>query len=263
MSEIMIADDGCKIAWRRDGSAENPTLVLSNSLGTDMNLWNPQMEALAPHFDIIRYDKRGHGSSDVPTGGYSLDRLGRDVIELMDHLDISKAHFAGVSLGGMTGQWLGYRAPERFDRIVLANTSAYMGPPSGWAERIQAVTANGMKPMVEPVLERWFTPEFIATGEVAVRAVREQLLSTQALGYAGCSAAIRDMDLRPTAALIKAETLVIGGSRDPATPPEHSEWLAAHIPNARLKFLDAAHLSNIEQADDFTAALIELLKDDS
>lgn len=262
MSDPMIADDGCRIAWRRDGSADKPALVLSNSLGTDMNLWAPQMNALAPHFDIIRYDTRGHGSSGAPAGGYSLDRLGRDVIELLDHLAVAKARFAGVSLGGMTGQWLGYRAPERFDRIVLANTSAYMGPPSGWAERIRAVLENGMEPMVEPVLERWFTADFLAQGGPALESVRKQLLATKAVGYAGCSAAIRDMDLRPTAALIEAETLVIGGTGDPATPPEHSKWLAAHIPHAQLEFLDAAHLSNVEQAKGFTAALTKFLQGD-
>lgn len=224
-------------------------------------VWDAQLDAFGPHFDILRYDTRGHGGSDVPQGAYSLDRLGRGVLQLLDYHEISRAHYAGVSLGGMTGQWLGYRAPDRMNKIVLANTSAYMGPPSGWADRIHSVLANGMVPMAEPVLTRWFTPECRTNKASDVDNVRKQLLTTEPAGYAGCSAAIRDMDLRPTAGLIKSPTLIIAGLRDPATPPEHADWLLSHINGSMLVVLDAAHLSNVEQSENFNGAVLEFLEE--
>ncbi|MEP3050971.1 MAG: 3-oxoadipate enol-lactonase [Erythrobacter sp.] len=255
------ADDGCAIAYRREGKIGGKPLLLSNSLGTDMRLWDAQIPALTDRFDVIRYDARGHGQSSVPAGGYSLDRLGRDALELLDHLEVAEADFAGISLGGMIGQWLGYRAPERFRRIIIANSSAYMGPPEGWAARIQTVSANGMESMIEPVLERWFTEEFRAAQGPELDAVRQQLIATDPAGYAGCSAAIRDMDLRPTARLIEARTLVISGSKDPATPPEHSEWMLNNIRHCELVSLPAAHLSNIEAAEPFNQAMLSFLAD--
>lgn len=253
-------DDGCQIAWTRSGEVGRQSLLLSNSLGTNHRLWDAQIDTLSKHFDVIRYDTRGHGGSSVPQGGYSLDRLGRDALELLDHLEVAKASFAGVSLGGMTGQWLGYRAPERLNRLILANTSAYMGPPQGWADRIGAVRANGMEPMVEPVLDRWFTPEFRAENSPALQAVRGQLIATSPTGYAGCSAAIRDMDLRPTASLIRVPTLVIYGTRDPATPPEHGEWLHRNIPNSHSAAMPGAHLCNVELPEVFAEKMIEFLR---
>lgn len=253
-------DDGCRIACDFQPLAGAPVLVLSPSLGTAMALFDAQVAALSDRYSILRYDPRGHGGSDVPVGGYSLDRLGRDVIGLMDALSIDRAHFAGVSLGGMTGQWLGYRAPERLLSLTLANTSAYMGPPSGWEDRISAVLDKGMEAMVAPVLERWFTAGFRATCPTDVSRVAAMLLSTAPQGYAGCSAAIRDMDLRPTAPLIAVPSLVIAGSQDPATPPEHAEFLVSAIPDARLVSLEAAHLSNVEQAALFNCALADFLE---
>ncbi len=252
-------NDGCRIACEYRPRNGSDVLVLSPSLGTAIGLFDAQVEALSASFGILRYDPRGHGASDVPEGSYSLDRLGSDVIGLMDALGIERAHFAGVSLGGMTGQWLGYRAPERLLSLTLANTSAYMGPPAGWAERINNVLANGMTAMVDAVLDRWFTPGFRASETAKVQRIAEMLLATDRRGYAGCSAAIRDMDLRPTAPLIAAPTLVISGAQDPATPPEHAEFLANRISGAQLVSLEAAHLSNVEQADAFTAALLAFI----
>lgn len=257
----ITVDDGCRIAyeWRERSGA--PALVLSPSLGAAMALFDPQIEDFARHFSVLRYDPRGHGSSDVPSGGYSLDRLGRDVVELLDSLGIGKAHFLGVSLGGMTGQWLGYRAKERIAGLILANTSAYMGPPSGWAARIDAVLEQGMGAITEAVLERWFTPEFRDTRATAVAGARALLEATVPAGYAGCCAAIRDMDLRPTAGLIEASTLVVAGLRDPATPPEQAHFLAERITKAKLAELDAAHLSNVEMPLQFNQAALNFLAD--
>jgi|MDTG01.3.fsa_nt_gb 3-oxoadipate enol-lactonase len=253
-------DDGCRIACEFRAIGDRPVVVLSTSLGTSMGLFDAQMEALSQDFSVLRYDPRGHGHSDVPQGAYSLDRLGRDVVGLLDAFSIERAHFVGVSIGGMIGQWLGYRTPERFLSLTLANTSAYMGPPSGWSERISAVLENGMEPMVEPVIGRWFTPAFRAEHAEKVAPISAILRATDRVGYAGCSAAIRDMDLRPTAPLIKLPTLVISGLQDPATPPEHSDFLVQAVEGAQLASLDAAHLSNVEQSSLFNQAVTNFLE---
>ena len=251
--------DGCRIAWRMDGPADAPVLVLSNSLGTTMAMWEAQLAAFAERFRVLRYDTRGHGGSDVPTGDYGLDRLGRDVVGLLDSLGIARAHFCGLSLGGMTGQWLGVFAPERIDRLVLANTSSYMGPPEGWQQRMDLVRREGMTALTDAILQRWYTPAFVEKGSPAFLDTRRQLLAAEPGGYAGCCAAIRDMDLRPIVQLVSAPSLVIAGSEDPATPPDHAERIAAAIAGARLVSLKAAHLSNVEQADAFNRAVLDFL----
>lgn len=255
---IATLGDGCRIAWALDGPEDAPVLMLSNSLGTTMEMWRPQLSAFAARFRVLRYDTRGHGQSDVPPGGYGLDRLGRDAVELLDGLGIDHVHFCGVSLGGMTGQWLGARAPDRIDRLVLANTAAVMAPPSAWNTRIATVRQHGMAALTDAILERWFTSEFRAIAE-GTAFVRDQLLSTDPAGYAGCCAAIRDMDQRPLLGGITAPTLVITGSRDPATPPADSTIIVEAIPGARQLMLDAAHLSSIEQPEAFTAAVLDFL----
>lgn len=252
----ILVGDGCAIAYRIDGPVDAPVLILSNSLGTAMAMWDAQMPRFAEHFRVVRYDSRGHGRSDAPEGSYSMDRLGRDVIELADALHIDRFSFCGLSKGGMVGQWLGWRAPERLERLILANTSPYMGPPSGWDDRIRAVRASGMAAMIEPVLERWFTPGFRAEAGAELDAVRRLLQNTEAQGYAGCCAAIRDMDQRPLLSLIRVPTLVIAGDADPATPIEHSQLLAGGIASAELCVLPAAHLSNVEQPEAFARAVL-------
>lgn len=252
----IVTGDGCAIAYRLDGPEGAPVLLMSNSLGTAMAMWDAQMPAFTERFRVVRYDSRGHGRSDAPEGGYSIDRLGRDVVELVDALGIDRFHFCGLSKGGMVGQWLGWRAPERLDRLILANTSPYMGPPSGWDDRIRAVRTSGMTAVTEAVLERWFTPGFRARASAELDAVRQLLLDTKPHGYAGCCAAIRDMDQRRLLPLIAAPTLVIAGDADPATPIEHSHLLASRIAGAELRVLSAAHLSNVEQPEVFTEAVL-------
>ncbi|WP_157218078.1 3-oxoadipate enol-lactonase [Flavisphingomonas formosensis] len=255
MTDTILTGDGCRIAYRFDGPADAPVLLLSNSLGTAMAMWEPQMAALTRDFCVLRYDSRGHGASDAPTGAYSIDRLGRDVVELLDALAIDRVTFCGLSKGGMVGQWMGLRASERLDRLILCNTSSYMGPPSGWDARIRTVLADGMAAMTDAVLERWFTPEFQERAPDAVAPVRAMLLATRPHGYAGCCAAIRDMDMRRYLPLIATPTLVIAGSHDPATPLDHSEALVEGIPDASLIVLPAAHLSSVECASEFTEAV--------
>jgi 3-oxoadipate enol-lactonase len=233
--------------------------MLSNSLGTTCRMWDRQIPALSGAFRVIRYDSRGHGQSDAPTGDYTIARLAGDALAVLDSLHIDRAAFVGLSKGGMVGQWLGAHAPERVTRLVLANTAAWMGPAQAWQARIDTVMERGMGAITEAVLERWFTPGFRDAAPEAVAPVRDMLLATAPQGYAGCCAAIRDMDQRTSLAAIHVPTLVIGGLQDPATPPAKAEEIAAGVVDARLVMLDAAHLSNIEQAEAFTAALLAFL----
>ncbi len=251
--------DGCRINYRLDGPEHRPILLLSNSLGTDMTMWDPQLAGWSAHFRILRYDQRGHGHSDAPAGSYSLDRLGCDVIELLDALGLQTVNFCGLSLGGMVGQWLGIRAPERLHRLVLANTSSFMGPPLPWDARIRMVNEKGMRPLAQASVDRWFTVSFAAADPAAIIPIAAMLQATDPQGYAGCCAAIRDMDMRRTVGLIQTPTLVIGGALDPATPPPHSEALANAIGGASLLMLEAAHLSNIERPEEFSEAVLDHL----
>ncbi|MFA7440674.1 MAG: 3-oxoadipate enol-lactonase [Sphingomonadaceae bacterium] len=258
--QCITTDDGCRIAYRFDGPEAAPVLLLSNSLGTNMQMWAPQIPAFTEHFRVLRYDSRGHGQSASPAGGYSMDRLGRDAVQLLDALGIERVDFCGLSKGGMVGQWLAYRAPERLRRLVLANTSAYMGPPSNWQSRIDGVRANGMEPLTEASIARWFTPEFPQAQPDAVAPIRAMLLACDAEGYAGCCAAIRDMDLRPTATLNRTPTLVIAGSKDPSTTVAESAFLADQAADGRLVELPAAHLSSAELPGQFAAAVLDFLR---
>ena len=259
MSRVEVSD-GCRIAARFDGPDAAPVLVLSNSLGTNLEMWSPQMEALRTRFRVLRYDSRGHGASDVPRGDYSIERLGADVVELLDAHRLTRVHFCGLSKGGMVGQWLGANAPDRIDRLVLANTAASMGPPSSWQERIDLVLRYGMSAVADSVVERWFTPELRDRQPSVVAGMRAMLLATAPVGYAGCCAAIRDLDLRESAARISPPTLIIAGASDAATPPERAVEIARAMKNApRIVTLAAAHMANVEQAEGFNRALLEFL----
>ncbi|MEO7914987.1 MAG: 3-oxoadipate enol-lactonase [Novosphingobium sp.] len=255
----VVVGDGTRIAYCWDGRETAPVLMLSSSLGTDAHMWDPQVEAFAENFRVLRYDMRGHGGSDAPAGAYSMDRLGRDVVELLDALGLERVHFCGLSLGGMIGQWLAVHAPERINRLVLANTSACMAPPANWQARIEGVRTDGIAPLAEATLARWFTPEFLERGAEAVANVRTLLLANNPVGYTGCCAAVRDMDQRPTACLNRLPTLVIVGRFDPAISVTDGVFLADQAVNGRLVILDAAHLSNVECPQEFAATVTDFL----
>ncbi|MBY8825722.1 3-oxoadipate enol-lactonase [Sphingomonas colocasiae] len=256
---IAPMSDSCPIAWRIDGPGDAPILLLSNSLGTTTDMWAPQLAALTARHRVLRYDSRGHGRSGAPAGDYTLDRLGLDAVELLDSLGIAAVDVCGLSLGGMVGQWLGVHQPERIGRLIIANSSAYMGPPSAWHDRIALVRAHGMAAIADAVTERWFTPEFRATSPDAVDTIRSMLLTTAPDGYCGACAAIAAMDMRPLLPRIARPVLVIGGLRDPATPPDHARALAAGIAGSQLVELPAAHLSNVELPECFTEAVTGFL----
>lgn len=244
-----------------EGPEDAPVLVLSNSLGTAMEMWDAQAPALRERFRLLRYDTRGHGGSPAPPGPYEIGDLGRDVVHLLDRLGIGRASFCGLSVGGMTGMWLAAEAPERIERLVLLCTSALLGPKSVWDERIATATGRGMAALVDGVIERWFTPAFRAENPEVVEKMARTLRETDPGGYAGCCAAIRDMDLRDRLPSIEAPTLVVSGAEDPATPPEHGGLIADAIPGARFEVVpDAAHIANVEQPEKITQLILTHLE---
>lgn len=237
------------------GDKDRPVLVFSNSLGTDLSMWDAQMAELGGHFRILRYDTRGHGQSSVTPGDYTIEQLGRDVISLLDSLGVDRVHFCGLSMGGMIGIWLGIHAPNRLNRLVLCNTAARIGTKEMWNARITTVRKDGMKRVAAAVVERWFTPEFRASNGEQVSKTKQMLENSPPEGYASCCAAVRDMDQREEVARIKLPTLVIYGGRDPVSPASDAQFLADQIRGAEKVELHAAHLSNVEQPAAFTAAV--------
>jgi 3-oxoadipate enol-lactonase len=254
-----IDADGCKINVQIDGPENAPALVLSNSLGTNLHMWDEQARALSQTHRVIRYDQRGHGKSGAPKGPYTVERLGRDVLAVLDHLKIAKANFCGLSMGGTTGMWLARMAPDRFHKIVLSNTGARIGTQDIWNARITSVLAKGMKSVVDATLERWLSKGFRDGQPQAVARIREMLLTTPSHGYAGCSAAIRDADQRWDIGDVKLPVLVIIGTLDPATPPAGGEFIADRIRNAKRAHIEAAHLSNLEKGEQFTSEVKSFL----
>ncbi|HEY7075953.1 MAG TPA: 3-oxoadipate enol-lactonase [Solirubrobacteraceae bacterium] len=243
------------------GADDAPPLVLSNSLGSNLSMWDPQLPALAERFRVVRYDQRGHGRSPVPAGPYSIDDVGADAVALLDRLGIERAHFCGLSLGGMTGMWLGINAPERVDRLALLCTSAKLGPPENWAERAALVREKGTAAIADAGLQRWVTDEFVAANPEKAEWLRRMMLDTPDEGYAGCCEVIQHMDLEPRLGEIRAPTLVIAGDEDPATPPGHAERIAAAVAGARVEVVSPGrHLANVERAEEITALLLEHLE---
>lgn len=259
MPEITTGD-GVKIHFEVEGRTDGPPLVFSNSLGTNLHMWDGQMDTATGHgFRVVRYDQRGHGKSGAPAGEYTLERLGLDVLDLLDALEVKRTAFCGLSMGGMTGIWLALHRPHRFARMAQCNTAIWLPPRDLWDGRIRAVQQNGMESVVDAVVERWFTPGFRESDPGETNRIRTMILTTDPVGYAGCSAAIRDMDMRDFLGTIEAPTLVVIGAQDPATTPERGKYIVERIPGAQKVVLDSAHLSNIEQRDDFNLHVLGFL----
>ncbi|MDQ6618906.1 MAG: 3-oxoadipate enol-lactonase [Pseudomonadota bacterium] len=259
MATSFIELAGTRLHYRVDGDPAAPALVLSNSLGTDLTMWDRQMQEFARAHRVVRYDTRGHGLSSVSAGPYTVEQLGRDALGLMDALGIERAHFCGLSLGGMIGQWLAANEGYRIDRLVLANTSARIPGADAYNTRIDKVRAGGMAAVTPAIIERWFTAPFMAQSRAQVDLTRAMLERCPAEGYVAACAAVRDMDQRADLVRITRPTLVITGTHDLATPPSEGRLLADHIAGARYVELPASHLSNVEAAPLFTRAVLDFL----
>jgi 3-oxoadipate enol-lactonase len=246
-----------ELYYQVDGPAGAPVLVLVGPLGGTGELWEAQLPALAERFRVVRPDHRGHGRSPVPPGPYRLDDLGADMLALIDRLGAERVHLAGVSLGGMVGLWLAQHAPDRIDRLALLCTSARLGPPQMWADRAATVRAQGTGAIVDLAIDRWFTPAYVAGQPDRVARVRAIIAATPPEGYAGCCAAIETMDLRGDLGAVRAPTLVVAGTDDPSTPPEHLRLIADGIAGSRYVQLDdCAHMAMLEQPAPVTDLLL-------
>ncbi len=256
---FVTMDDGARIHVEALPENGKPTLLFSNSLGTNLHMWDAQMAPFAERFRILRYDSRGHGRSDAPKGPYTVERLGRDAVAVLDGVDIDKTYFCGLSKGGMVGQWLGAHAPDRVERLALCNTAAHIPAADLWNQRIEIVTRNGMAPLAEGIVDRWLTNDFRESHPDETARITRMVLATSALGYAACCAAIRDMDQRESDKTIRAPTLIVIGDKDPATPPDRGQQIHELVPGSEIVTLDAAHLSNIEQTKAFNKAVLDFL----
>jgi len=255
----MIDTGGCLLNVSVEGRDGGPTLMLSNPLGTTLQVWEPQMAALTKLYRVIRYDRRGHGKSGSPTGPYSIADFGRDALAILDDLNISHTHWCGLSIGGAVGQWVAANAPERIDRLILANTTCHTVDAARWHARIKAVTESGLDAIADSIIAGWFTEEFREREPQTVARIRAMLVSNPAAGYAACCSALAELDLRDALPRIKARTLVIAGRYDMSSTLQMAATIRAGIPGASLTILDAAHVSNVEAPYGFNEALTGFL----
>ena len=255
-----FTNNGARLHFRLDGKPGLPLLVLGNSLGTDLFMWDRQVEPLTQRFRLLRYDVRGHGASDVVRGDATLDQLGAEVLALADHVGARQFAFCGLSLGGLIGQWLGVNAGDRVGKLVLANAAPHLPPPDGWTSRMKLARDEGMGALVELVMPRFFSQPYRDRDEPFFHSMRTSFTATSGEGYAACCAAIRDADFRTSLPRIEAPTLVISGALDAATPHEaFGAQLVAGVPGARSVILEAGHISNVEQPEAFSRALLDFL----
>jgi len=248
--------------YRFDGPQEAPVVVLSNSLASDLSMWDTQIPALVGDgYRVLRYDSRGHGQSAVPAGPYSIELLTADALALMDALGLGKVHFCGLSMGGMVGQMLGARHGDRLISLALCATSAYMAPRAVWDQRIEIVAETGMEAVADGTIDRWFTRAGQERLPAEVEKVRGMILSTPPNGFCACCAAIRDMDQRDSIGAIATRTLVVVGQYDPGTPVSAAELIHQRVASSELKVVsDAAHFVHVEQAGVFNETLLEFLE---
>ena len=260
MAFVQLAEG--ELHYQLDGPVGAPVLVLSNSLGTDLHMWDAQVPAFAEHFRVLRLDTRGHGRSLVTPGPYSIAQLGGDVLALLDALEIRQAHFCGLSMGGLIGQWLGINAGERLGKLVVCNTAAKIGEPSVWNPRIEMVLRDGAAAMValrDASIARWFTADFAQAHPEQAGKITDMLAATSPQGYAANCAAVRDADLREQLGAIKVPTLVISGSEDAVTPPSGGHFIQARVAGAEYAEFYAAHLSNVQAGAAFSERVLQFL----
>lgn len=249
------------IFYLTEGNPAHPAILFSNSLGTDHRMWQAQAEHLRERFYVIRYDTRGHGGSASPAGPYSLQQLAEDALGLLDFLGIATAHFCGLSMGGVTGQWLGIHAAGRISKLILANTAAKVGDSTAWQQRADMVRTNGLGSIADSAASRWFTPDFVSRMPDQVSALTEHLRQENPSGYAACCEALASADLRQQIQAITPQTLIIAGNADPVTTVADAVFMQQQIPDARIAVLEASHISNIEAESAFNQALLAFLSD--
>jgi 3-oxoadipate enol-lactonase/4-carboxymuconolactone decarboxylase len=252
-------NNGVRLYWRSDGHADKPAVVFLNSLGTDFAMWAGVVVPVVEKFRVIRMDARGHGASDAPPGSYSIPLLAQDVLAVMNAAGVQKAHLCGLSVGGMIALELAATAPERVMKVVACNTSAQQ-PPEPWLQRAATVREKGLQAIEDMVMHRYFSDSFLAANSPRIGTARTTLLSLSPGGYAACCEAIGRLDIWDRLASIKAPLLVINGAKDTATPPEHGDRIAQAVSGARVKVLDAAHLSAVEAPKEFAEALLGFLQ---
>ena len=252
--------NGIRMNYEVTGTESAPPIVLHHPLATSLSIWDELTAALVPRYRVVRFDARGHGKTEATKGAYSFETLTADTIGLMDHLRIERAHFLGLSMGGMVGQWLGANAPHRVERLILSNTNFHYADKGPWNDRIKFVREKGLAALVDPNMERWFTAGFRARAPQAIARMKEMFLATDPAGYIASSEAVRDMDFTASNPRIGAPTLVIVGKQDPATPPSAGEAIVRQIKGAKLAALDAAHISNIEQPQLYTETVLNFLR---
>jgi len=249
-----------EVEYTLEGPGDAPVVVFSNSLGTTGVMWDAQAEALSERFRVLRYDARGHGGSPAPPGPYTIGDLAGDVLELLDRLELERVAFCGLSIGGMTGMWLGAHAPERIDRLAICCTGLQLPTAEMWTERAGLVRREGMASVVDATIERWFTPGFPERSPEVVARIREVFLTTDTEGYAGCCEALAEFDMRGRLGGVRAPTLVIAGEDDPVGTPERAAAIGDEIDGSRVVVLpEARHLAAVEQADAVTRELEQLL----
>lgn len=249
--------NGGRLHYRFDGPEGAPVVMFSNSLGTNLHMWDSQISELTKTFRILRYDSRGHGHSTAIPGPYTIAGLGRDVIGLLDALHIEHVFFCGLSLGGVIAQWLGINAPDRLNAIVISNSAAKIGTDEFWNQRIQKLCEGGIAPVAAAQVLRWFTEKYVAAQPQVIEKMKQMFVATPLDGYIATCEALRDFDLRGSINHIQTPTLVLAGTHDAVTPPADGKFLAVGIPGAQYAELNASHLSNIEDAADFTGAVVE------
>ncbi|MDF2818817.1 MAG: 3-oxoadipate enol-lactonase [Stenotrophomonas rhizophila] len=255
-----LALDQHRLHYRVDGPGDAPWLTFCNSLGTDLSMWHPQVEALSAHFRILRYDRRGHGLSTAPPGPYDMTALGADVVSLWDHLGVQRSHFCGLSIGGLTGQWLGINAGDRLQTLTVAATAAKIGTPENWQARIAQVEQGGLAPLRSGTAERWFTPSFAATHGAFIDDILQRFESTSLAGYMGCCNAVGTADFRDQLDRITVPTLAVAGADDPVCPPADLQQIAVGVAQGSTVTVAGRHICNLESPAAFTAALVAHLR---
>ena len=254
-----ISNDA-EINYQTFGDASQPAIIFSNSLGTQLNMWQPQISFFEKKFYVICYDTRGHGASSAPQGPYSIEQLGTDVVHLLDHLNIEKASFCGISMGGLTGQWLAIHHPERFNHVIVCNTAAKIGQEQAWNDRAQLVREQGLKPIAETAASRWFTEPFIRSNTAIVESLSNDLGAGSPEGYASCCEALAKADVREQLKDITVPVLVVAGQQDPVTTVVDAQFMVERIANSQLFEINASHISNVELPNEFNQAVKQFIQ---